>query len=364
MQAPAQAKAFRILAILVLIVLILVYAKSFLIPLAFAGIIALLLLPVARWLEGKGLARWLSVLIALLLFLSLFAALIFFIQWQLGNLAQDTAKMEQQITQRVQDLKNYISDKMGIPKEKQEAMLKQQQESSSGKTGQMIAAVAGGIGGFLTNSILAMVYIFLMLLLRTHFKKAILRFVPHEKHSTAKDIMQQSQKVTQKYLGGLGLMIVCLWILYGIGFSITGVKNAIFFAVLCGVLEIIPFVGNLAGTLITLGMAMVQGGGSNMLIGILVTYALVQFIQSYIIEPLVVGSEVNINPFFTIAGIVAGESVWGIPGMILVLPLLGIAKIICDRVPALQPIGVLIGSEKKEKENGLKQKVKKLFGKR
>ena len=42
-------------------------------------------------------------------------------------------------------------------------------------------------------------------------------------------------------------------------------------------------------------------------IGILVTYAVVQFIQSYILEPLVVGAEVNINPLFTILALVAGE---------------------------------------------------------
>ncbi len=65
-----------------------------------------------------------------------------------------------------------------------------------------------------------------------------------------------------------------------------------------------------------------------MIMGILITYALVQFIQSYIIEPLVVGSEVNINPLFTIIAIVLGEAVWGVPGLILAIPLLGIFKII------------------------------------
>ena len=52
-------------------------------------------------------------------------------------------------------------------------------------------------------------------------------------------------------------------------------------------------------------------------LGILITYGIVQFIQSYILEPLVVGTEVNINPLFTIVGLIAGEFVWGIPGMIL-----------------------------------------------
>jgi predicted PurR-regulated permease PerM len=137
--------------------------------------------------------------------------------------------------------------------------------------------------------------------------------------------------------------------MYGIGFSIAGVKNAFFFAILCGLLEIIPFVGNLAGTALTVLMALTQGGGGNIVIGVLITYALVQFIQTYILEPLVVGAEVNINPLFTIIAIVLGELIWGVPGMVLAIPLTGIFKIICDNVESLKPYGFLIGKEKKKK---------------
>lgn len=361
MQQTQLAKAFRILSILVLIVVILVYARPFLVPLAFAGVLSMLLLPVARWLERKGINKVIAVLLALLLFLAFFAALFFFIGWQLSSLTEDTAKMEQQVTGKLQQLRTTISNTFGISPERQQQILKQQQQSAPGKTSSFITGFVTGLGTFVTNVLLVLVYMFLMLYFRGHLKKAILKFVPKERQPEAGDILINTQKVTQKYLTGLSLMIVSLWVMYGIGYSIAGVKNALFFAVLCGVLEIIPFVGNLAGTLLTLGMALVQGGGTNMLIGILVTYAVVQFVQSYIIEPLVVGSEVNINPFFTIAGIVAGEMVWGIPGMILSIPLLGMAKIICDKVPALQPIGFLIGTEKKEASGGLMKKIKGWF---
>ena len=157
------------------------------------------------------------------------------------------------------------------------------------------------------------------------------------------------------------MMIVGLWIMYGIGFSIVGVKNAFFFAILCGVLEIIPFVGNLTGNAITVLMALTQGGGMNMVIGILITYAIVQFLQSYLLEPLVVGAEVNINPLSTIVVLVIGELVWGIAGMVLAIPLLGIVKIICDHVEQLKPYGFLIGEEKKKKKPGIADRIKGWF---
>ncbi|MEJ7671601.1 MAG: AI-2E family transporter [Chitinophagaceae bacterium] len=89
------------------------------------------------------------------------------------------------------------------------------------------------------------------------------------------------------------------------------------------------------------------------LIGVLITYAVVQFIQTYILEPLVVGAEVNINPLFTIIAIVLGELIWGIPGMVLAIPLTGIFKIICDNVEPLKPYGFLIGKEKRREAAGL-----------
>ena len=139
-------------------------------------------------------------------------------------------------------------------------------------------------------------------------------------------------------------MILGLWIMYGIGFSIVGVKNAIFFAILCGILEIVPFVGNITGTSLALLGAVAQGGDSSMILGVVAVYFIVQFIQTYFLETLVVGENVSINPLFTIMGLVVGEMIWGIAGMILAIPLLGITKIICDHVPELKPYGFLIGS--------------------
>ncbi|HEX6171065.1 MAG TPA: AI-2E family transporter, partial [Chitinophagaceae bacterium] len=121
-------------------------------------------------------------------------------------------------------------------------------------------------------------------------------------------------------------------------------------------LEIIPFIGNLTGTLLAILMVVIQGGGAGMVLGVVITYLIVQFLQTYLLEPLVVGAEVNINPLFTIIILVVGELIWGIPGMVLAIPLLGIIKIICDHIPSLKPYGYLIGSDRKKKNIFLKRK--------
>ncbi|HEX8331978.1 MAG TPA: AI-2E family transporter, partial [Segetibacter sp.] len=283
------------------------------------------------------------------------------ISWQISDLASDFTGMEQKVTQSVDKFKQTLSSTFGISPEKQQEIMKKQQQSGGGGMSSVVTGIMSSFMGMMVDTILVLVYIFLLMFYRRHIKEFILKLVPQEDKTKTTKIIYGSANVAQHYLGGLAMMIVLLWIMYGIGFSIAGVKNAFFFAILCGLLEIIPFIGNLAGTALTLLMAVTQGGGSNIIIGILITYALVQFIQSYIIEPLVVGAEVNINPLFTIIAIVLGETVWGIPGMILAIPLVGIFKIICDNVESLKPYGFLIGEEKKKKEPGMMDKVKGWF---
>ncbi|PWV48909.1 AI-2E family transporter [Chitinophaga sp. S165] len=360
-----QTKIFKtaaILIVLTLIVLILVYGKPFFVPIAFAGLLAMLLLPISKWLQSKGVNKAVAILLSMLTFVGFFALVIWFISWQVSDIAENASKLEQQVMEKYQQLRQLLSTEYGISAEKQEQMLKEQQSSSSGKVSATLTAIISGFGGFLTNLLLVLVYVFLFTFFRERIKGFIVRLVPESEKENALSCIHKTQQVAQEYLKGLFLMIVFLWIMYSIGFTIAGVKNAFFFAILCGLLEIIPFVGNLAGTALTLMMSLVQGGDMNLVIGILVTYGLVQFIQSYLLEPLVVGSGVSINPMATIVGLVAGELLWGIPGMVMAIPLMGMMKVIFDHIPAMRPYAYLIGQEEK-KDSNWKQSIKKIGSK-
>ena len=352
-----------ILLILVLGVIVLHFGKSLLVPLVFGALLSTLLYPFVRWLMRKGINKAIAILFSLLLLLSFFAGLFLLLGWQISDLSEDTSQIEQQLTERYQQARDYVAQTFGISKEKQDEMLKEQQSSSSGKVGGFVTGFLSGVGGFITDAILTLVYIFLFLYLKEHIKRFFIRIAPQGEKDTAEEIVQRCGRVTQKYLTGLAIMIVMLWVMYGIGFSIAGVKNPIFFAILCGLLEIIPFIGNITGTTVTVLVSIMQGGGANVVIGILITYGLIQFIQTYIIEPLVVGSEVNINPLFTIISLVAGEFIWGISGMILAIPIMGVVKIVCDHVPGLKPIGTLVGETGPGKESSFKRKMARVTDK-
>jgi predicted PurR-regulated permease PerM len=59
----------------------------------------------------------------------------------------------------------------------------------------------------------------------------------------------------------------------------------------------------------------------------------------------VVGSSVSINPLTAIIVLVVSALIWGIPGMVLCMPLTGMAKVFCDNIDSLKPYGFLLGEE-------------------
>lgn len=357
-QSSVLADTSRRLLILILAGAALYFGKPFLVPLAFAAILAMLLAPLSKKLEKKGIGKVTAILFCILLMLSAIGLIILLMGWQLSGLMKDLSGIEQRFNQFITQVAQYISDTLGIDIKKQEEIVKEQAKAAGSGSAGTIAAVSGAVLSFLVNFILVMVYIFLLMYFRSHLKKFLLKITPPNQKKNVNQLIFEAAKVSQQYLTGLALMIASLWVLYGIGFSIVGVKHALFFAVLCGILEIVPFVGNLTGTIITVAMGLMQGGDFTLILGIIITYGSVQFIQTYLLEPLVVGREVNINPLFTIAGIVAGEAVWGIPGMILAIPVIGITKIVCDHFEPLKPYGFLLGQEKKAGRSNYFEKLK------
>ena len=355
-------KSIKILLVTLLTFILLYYGKPFLVPFVIAALLAMLILPLSVKLERK-MKKALAILVSISVLLVALSIIISVFAWQISDISDKAPQIQKNISEKIQELRTFATNSLGIPRQQQQKIIKEQQQSSSGKMSTLLTGVFTSFGSFLTNFIIVMVYIFLFLLYRNRFQQFVLKQVPQQEQQNAKEIMHEVRQVAQKYLTGLSIMIVCLWILYSIGFTIAGVDNAIFFAILCGLLEIVPFVGNLIGVSVTLLMSLAQGGETSMIIAILITYAVVQFFQTYLLEPMVVGKNISINPVFTIVGLVGGELLWGLPGMILALPILGIIKIICDRIEPLKPYGFLIGDEK-ENEPTIVDKIKKMVTKK
>ncbi|WP_240186904.1 AI-2E family transporter [Pedobacter nanyangensis] len=320
------------------------FSAPFMVPVVLAAVLSMLFIRLCNYFESKNINRAFAALLCMFIFIACIMLILVLLSIQLSSLAENIDEMKARLFNLFSHIKHWINDTLGVDAKQQKKIIDQQTNNTNG----MLLSFASGLMSIAVNAVLVLVYMYLFLLYRRHIKQFILKLVAKKEKADTDIVVHKAGKVSQKYLSGLAAMIGLLWVMYGIGFSLIGVENAIFFAVLCGLLEIVPFVGNLTGTAITV-LAVLAQGGNEKVWWVLLTYFIVQFIQTYILEPLVVGEQVNINPLFTIMAIVLGEMVWGIAGMILAIPLLGMVKIICDHHPDLQPYGFLIGPENPRK---------------
>ncbi len=347
------------LLLLFLIIIGLVYAKVFLMPLTIGGILATLFLPFCHWLEGKKLPKGMAVFACFLLLLFIITTLTFLLGWKVAELTNDVSLLKQKAITIFTNTQEYIFTHLGISAKEQLEILKSEQPSYTS----IMQMVASSLTNILKNLVLVLAYFLFLLYYRSHLKNFLLKLSLPSQRGEMEQIIHSATNVSQQYLLGLSKMIFCLWIMYGIGFSIIGVENALFFAILCGLLEIVPFVGNITGTTLTVLVTALHGAEFSVLIGIVITYAIVQFIQGWVLEPLILGPQVKINPLFTILALVLGELLWGISGIILAIPINAIFKIICDHIEPLKPYGFLIGEiETKKKEGGFVAKIKNSLG--
>lgn len=69
---------------------------------------------------------------------------------------------------------------------------------------------------------------------------------------------------------------------------------------------------------------------------------IIQFLENNILTPNIVGYNVNISPFFIIIGLIAGALIWGVPGMLVVVPVLAILRIVLSNVEKYRPYAYLL----------------------
>jgi len=315
------------------------FAKAFLMPLTIALVISTLFLPFCGWMESKKIPKWLSVLVCIIVILLFIFLVGVLFGWQISSIVNDFELLKQKAIEKGIQIQLYIFNNLGIGMEKQSQFLKTEQPSIAG----ILESIIGSVKYVFINLVLVLTYVYMFLYYRSHIRNFLIKITPISQKKEIEQVIHNVTRVAQQYLFGLAKMISCLWVMYGVGFGIVGVHNFIFFALLCGLLEIIPYIGNITGTTLTVLVATMHGAGLPIILGILITYGIAQFIQGWLLEPIILGPQVKINPLFTIIALVLGELLWGTPGIILAIPILAKFKIVCDYIEPLKPIGFLIG---------------------
>jgi len=132
-------------------------------------------------------------------------------------------------------------------------------------------------------------------------------------------------------------------ILAGIIISLFGVRFALFWAFITFLLNFIPQIGSLFSSVLPVLMAFIQYDSPLKPVFLLILLTTVQMIIGNLIEPKIMGNRLRLNVVTVLFGLVFWGYIWGIPGMILAVPLLVILKLVISRFESLGLISRIMG---------------------
>jgi predicted PurR-regulated permease PerM len=160
------------------------------------------------------------------------------------------------------------------------------------------------------------------------------------------------------------VVVFILCILNSSGLLIIGLDYPIALGIISALFNFIPYFGTLLGGTVPLLFALVGANDPAMALRVVVLFIIIQFIENNILTPNIVGSNVKVNPFFIITGLVAASVVWGIPGMLLIVPLLAITRIVFSHIESMKPYAFLIGDQGTSKHAITLKKIKRIWKKK
>lgn len=340
-ELPLYAKVTIILFGLVLVVYILRGLGDILTPLAFAAIIAILLNPLVNKLGTYKLGKIPSILIAMLAAVLVVTGVFYFLSSQILGFGENLPALKEKFSSLLGSLQIWLQQKFGLSIQKQAQLIKEAANSSRALIGGTLNTVLGTIGVL----VLLPVYVFLFLYYKTLVLNFLFRVFAEENAAKVEEILGQTKLAIQSYMVGLLLEAAIVAALNSTALFIIGVKYALLFGVIGAILNMLPYIGGIIAIALPVLMATVTSQGFSTQLWIVAAYLIIQFIDNNFLVPRIVSSKVKINALISIIAVLLGGALWGIAGMFLSIPIVGILKIIFDRVDGLQPWGELLGDE-------------------
>ncbi|WP_373059021.1 AI-2E family transporter [Zunongwangia sp. H14] len=331
-------------------------AQAFLGPFVTAIILSLLVFPLSGWMEKRISRSAASLINAFFLFL-VSLAFLGLLSYQLESFVEKWPEIKETMKPKLEQVKQFAVK--NTPLNAEDLNFNDSKSSSTvvpavGSSGQLpekkAASLLTTISGAIGNFLLTFIYVFFFLNYRQKFKNFLLHVFPDEKREKVNSVIIKSAKVAPQYLIGRLLLIAFLIVLYAVGLGISGVNNFILVSIVAAILSLIPYLGNIIGLAMAMAFGYLTSGEIGVLIGVIITFSVAQFLESYVLEPYVVGDRVDLHPFVVIIAVVIGNLVWGIIGMILAIPIVGILAVILLHIEALRPYGILMSKRKFSEE--------------
>lgn len=328
----------RYLQLVLFAALILYFGKTLFIPLFFGLLIAIVMYPVAKWLEVHGFNRAMAITVCLFIVALLLSGLIALFSWQMKLFAKEMPALFTKLDMLVLQWQNWLEHSTGV-----------KTNINNNWTEKMMAALGGLVQAAFQSTVHTLFIIFITPVYTALFmyhRKILVQYLklitPEQYKPKVDTILLQTIDTYFNYIKGMVLVYLVVGILNSIGLFLLGVEHAILFGMLCAIMTIIPYVGLIVSALLPITFIWMETGNVWYPIGVIAIFSFVQYLEANVIFPKVVGTQLHVSTLSMLVAIIAGGIIWGVAGMVLFIPFVAIFKIISDHIEAWKPINLLL----------------------
>jgi len=314
------------------------FANVFL-PLAVAGVLALVVRPYYSWLRKR--LRMPAVAAVAAVFVSILVPVVVF-AWTFGSLIVDQAEgvitsfpgywerfvswVQERSPRVIEFIDRYeLRDRVQTAVQDHASTLFQGLVSVGGGAVSVGRGFLHGIGAVFTWAMLPVYFAFFLLTEPGQLGNPEQLF-PFLKAGTRRNLVyliQEFVKILVAFFRGQLVIAFLQGLLFALGFSIVGLRYGFLIGLALGFLNVIPYLGSIVGLGVALPLAFLQdGGGLGRVAAVLVVFTVVQMIEGYVLTPKIMGDSTGLHPMVIIVAIFFwGSALGGIAGMILAIPL-------------------------------------------
>jgi predicted PurR-regulated permease PerM len=323
--------------------LILYVGRNIFIPISFALLISCILYPICAWLQRNGVGRLMAIILSISLLMILGLLVLALLVYQFIGFLDEWPAIQVKLGQAVAELSQMI-EVFGFSKEQQSDIISRMSDQSGGNFLTIIRNTVKASAFSIVLLVLIPVYAVLILYYRQYWMKILSRLFPEEKKESLREMITLTIKAYYNFIKGMAVVYILVGSLNSIGLLLLGVPHAILFGFIASILTFIPYVGIIVGSLLPIAMAWITYDSIWYPIGIVAIFTFVQYLEANVIFPVAVSNRLNVNTLIMLIAIFTGGILWGMAGMILFVPFVGIAKLIADHNPTWKTLSMILGN--------------------
>ncbi|MDR3334485.1 MAG: AI-2E family transporter [Treponema sp.] len=201
--------------------------------------------------------------------------------------------------------------------------------------------------GFLKDAFMVVLFVVFILVESVFFKEKIDLAFENKRSGQIIRISLDVMREVTRYLSAKFFISLATGFIVAIGLGLVGLEFALVWGVIQFILNFIPNIGSIAAGVGAGLFALIQFWPEPAPIIIVVTIMLAtNMIIGNVLEPMIVGDNLGISPLVVLMSLMIWGWLWGFMGMILAVPMTVIIRILCENIPLLQPLSVILGSRK------------------